>query len=82
MLEEFIKRLMRFDWFYQYSDDYSVWKRAQREHDQIRAVADTGRPFKMAYDAVAKYMNQDHKVRDFAQLDNQLNEARALEKTQ
>lgn len=82
MLEEFIKRLMRFDWFYQYSDDYSIWKCAQREHDQIRAVADTGRPFKMAYDAVAKYMCQDYRVRGFAQLDNQLNEARALEKTE
>lgn len=80
MLEEFIKRLLRFDWSYQRSDDYSEWQRANREHNQIRAVADTGRPFKMAYDAVAKYMSESHETRNFAKLDTQLNEARALEK--
>ena len=23
------------DWYYNYSDDHSVWKRGQREHDAI-----------------------------------------------
>ena len=23
------------DWYYNYSDDHSVWKRGQREHDDI-----------------------------------------------
>lgn len=23
------------DWYYQYSDDYSVWQRGHREHDAI-----------------------------------------------
>ena len=27
--------LARHDWYYQYSDDHSVWKRGQREHDAI-----------------------------------------------
>ena len=82
MLEEFIKQLMRHDWFYPYSDDHSVWRSGQAESSRLRALADTGKSFKMAYDAVAKYMNQDYKVRDSAQLDKELNEARALEKTE
>ena len=27
--------LARHDWYYQYSDDHSVWQRGQREHDAI-----------------------------------------------
>ena len=31
-----LERLLQFhDWYYDYSDDHSVWKRGQREHDAI-----------------------------------------------
>ena len=31
-----LERLLQFhDWYYNYSDDYSVWQRGQREHDAI-----------------------------------------------
>ena len=31
-----LERLLQFhDWHYNYSDDYSVWLRGQREHDAI-----------------------------------------------
>ena len=31
-----LERLLQFhDWHFNYSDDHSVWKRGQREHDAI-----------------------------------------------
>ena len=30
--------LKNHDWFYQYSDDFSVWKRGSKEYDAIHAV--------------------------------------------
>ena len=31
-----LERLLMFhDWYYDYSDDHSVWQRGQREHDAI-----------------------------------------------
>ena len=31
-----LERLLQFhDWYYDYSDDHSVWQRGQREHDAI-----------------------------------------------
>ena len=31
-----LERLLQFhDWYYNYSDDHSVWQRGQREHDAI-----------------------------------------------
>lgn len=80
MLEEFIKQLMHHDWFYSYSDDHNVWKAGKEENARLSAIADSGKPFKMAYDAVSEYMMQDHSLRDFAKLDNKLKEAKALEK--
>ena len=33
-----LERLLQFhDWYYQYSDDHSVWTRGQRENDAINA---------------------------------------------
>lgn len=33
-----LERLLQFhDWFYDYSDDHSVWSRGQRENDAINA---------------------------------------------
>lgn len=80
MLEEFIKQLMHHDWFYLYSDDHSVWKAGKKENARLSAIADSGKPFRMAYDAVSKYMNEPANTRNFAVLDSKLNEARALEK--
>ena len=36
--EEFLKVLARHDWFYQYSDDYSVWRRGQEASDRIQGL--------------------------------------------
>jgi hypothetical protein len=80
-LEKYIADLLRHDWFYEYSDDHSVWRAGKSERSRLIALADTGKSFKMAYDAVARYMNEDHKTRDFGKLDRELNEARALEKS-
>ena len=33
-----LERLLQFhDWYYDYSDDHSVWSRGQRENDAINA---------------------------------------------
>lgn len=34
--EAYIKRLQSHDWYYEYSDDHSVWRRGQAERDQLR----------------------------------------------
>ena len=78
MLEEYIKQLMHHDWFYSYSDDHSVWKAGKEENARLSAIAASGKPFRMAYDAVSEYMRPS--MRDFAKLDNKLKEAKALEK--
>lgn len=81
MLEEYIKQLMHHDWFYSYSDDYSVWKAGKDENARLSAIAASGKPFRMAYDAVSAYMNQGPSMSDSAKLDNKLEEAKALEKS-
>lgn len=80
-LETYIQRLMKFDWYYDYSDDHSVWSRANRENTELFALSHSGEAFSMAYKAVSKYMNEPANTRNFAVLDSKLNEARALEKT-
>jgi hypothetical protein len=35
------KLLQNHDWFYQYSDDYSVYERGDRESDTINTVINT-----------------------------------------
>jgi len=41
-LNEFWKMLRNHDWTYEYSDDGSVWRRGQKQLDEIRAVVDNG----------------------------------------
>lgn len=35
LLEEFYKELCRFDWWYEYSDDHSVWKRGSDRETEL-----------------------------------------------
>lgn len=81
-LEIYIQRLMKFDWYYEYSDDHSVWTRANREHTELLGLSHSGEAFYLAYRAISQYMNEPANTRDFAILDSKLNEARALEKTE
>lgn len=36
LLEEYRKLVSCFDWYYEYSDDHSVWTRGCRQRDNIR----------------------------------------------
>ena len=37
-MEDYIYKLRTHDWFYEYSDDHSVWRRGSDERDVIRKL--------------------------------------------
>ena len=37
-MEDYIYKLKTHDWYYEYSDDHSVWKRGEAEKDQLRRL--------------------------------------------
>ena len=41
-LNEFWKMLHNHDWTYEYSDDGSVWRRGQKQFDEIQYVVKNG----------------------------------------
>lgn len=41
LLTEFTNDLKAHDWFYDYSDDHSVWTRGRNERKQLQNVAST-----------------------------------------
>jgi hypothetical protein len=43
-LEEYKKGLETFDWYYDYSDDYSAWSRARDRKAELRAAQMTHDP--------------------------------------
>ena len=38
-IDEYRKLLKRHDWYYEYSDDHSVWKQGQRAELALREIA-------------------------------------------
>lgn len=58
LLTEFTNDLKSHDWFYDYSDDHSVWNRGRNERKQLQNVANTLVNTKQASaDEVAKLWN-------------------------
>lgn len=49
-LKEFDQALANFDWFYEYSDDHSVWQRGSTAHSKILATAKTSPQHQELYD--------------------------------
>lgn len=58
-LNEFYKWLEAHDWFYDYSDDHSVWRKGSQSMGAIRGAVETGpAEYKKLFDAYEKYVNR------------------------
>lgn len=56
-IEEFFMKLRRHDWFYEYSDDHSVWQRGQAARHELRQLAKENDTFALMYDDYINYIN-------------------------
>lgn len=51
-LEEYKQGLETFDWYYDYSDDYSVWSRAQKRKAELEAAQKIHDPERVIWNEV------------------------------
>jgi len=56
-IEEFFMKLRRHDWFYEYSDDHSVWQRGQAASYELRQLAKENDTFALMYADYNNYIN-------------------------
>jgi hypothetical protein len=54
-LQEFYDRLERHDWYYEFSDDFNVWKRGDEEGDKLRRISYLSPAHKKLYDQFVSY---------------------------
>ena len=52
-LEEYKLRLSKMDWYYQYTDDLSVWERGQTEYEALERAARKIDPDKSIWKSIA-----------------------------
>ena len=52
-LEEYKKGLETFDWYYSYSDDYSVWSQARDRKSELEAAQEIHDPERVIWKEVA-----------------------------
>lgn len=50
-IQEFHEKLRQHDWYYQMSDDQSVWRRGCREHSQLEADSLQSPKFGLLFEA-------------------------------
>jgi len=55
-LQEFYDALASFDWYYEMSDDHSVWTAGVRRSDELRAIAKQSPEHQALYEAWGKHM--------------------------
>ena len=55
-IEEFFTKLQHHDWYYDYSDDHSVWTRGKNESRAIRNLCQENELFTRMYTDFADYM--------------------------
>lgn len=53
-LETYKKRLKAHDWYYQYSDDHSVWRAGSSEHNILWSIAKQSPEHLKAYQDMRK----------------------------
>lgn len=51
-LDEYRNALRGFDWYYDYSDDYTYWAKAKQQHDILRDQARLSDDHKQVWDEV------------------------------
>lgn len=55
--DEYVTALKRHDWSYGFTDDHSVWRRAQNEDDRLRKIARSDPLYQKAFNIWAGYEN-------------------------
>ena len=54
-LKDFWIELNKHDWYYDFSDDHSVWQRGQKRKDELVAMSQESPQNKALYDKMAKH---------------------------
>ena len=55
-LKEYYQQLTRHDWFYEYSDDHSVWQRGSDKERQLMRDARKDKRAETLFEAYRNYM--------------------------
>ena len=55
---DYYSELLRHDWFYEYSDDHSVWRRGSQNHDYLRNKSYESLDYFKMFREYTKYINQ------------------------
>ena len=58
-IREYFNRLRNHDWYYDYSDDHSVWKRGNESRDRLLNTAAENTQYKEMYNEFVKWMRQE-----------------------
>ena len=56
-VEEYFKELRSHDWFYEYSDDHSVWKRGLENLSKLNLLAKENDQFALMMSDYVRYIN-------------------------
>ena len=56
-VEEYFDMLKRHDWFYEYSDDHSVWQKGQSAKAELQSLAKTNDQFAIMLADYNSYIN-------------------------
>lgn len=65
LLKEYYNLLDKHDWFYEYSDDFSVWSAGQNKRQKLLAIAKESDTHKQLYIAFEQYkFNQAPKPKE------------------
>lgn len=60
--DAFVARLGAHDWYYEFSDDNSVWRAGRDESKALAALAKTDPMLQVAYDAWRTYATQESQL--------------------
>lgn len=77
-LEDYINQLLLFDWFYEMTDDHSVWSSNNNKMTEFILKAKTDPKYKAAFVAVKEYMSNRFGNNAPQQLKIQLEQARNM----
>jgi hypothetical protein len=62
-LRDFWDRCNRFDWYYDFSDDAYVWRKANEERKALKLLAATNLELQIILDGFAKHYSVSEKVK-------------------
>lgn len=55
-LKDYYQKLESHDWYYDYSDDYTVWSRGHRIHQQLKEISKLSKEHEQLYKEFVDYI--------------------------